>query len=44
LLRLAGDSRAATLLPSLEIAVKSGNLLPTAAARQLAAAVFDPPR
>jgi LAO/AO transport system kinase len=41
LLRLASDSRAATLLPSLESAVKSGNLLPTAAARALAAAVFD---
>jgi LAO/AO transport system kinase len=39
--RLAGDSRAATLLPSLESAVKSGALLPTAAARQLAAAVFE---
>jgi len=44
LLRLASDARAATLLPSLESAVKSGNLLPTAAARQLAAAVFDHPR
>ena len=41
LLRLAGDTRAATLLPSLESAVKSGALLPTAAARRLAAAVFD---
>jgi LAO/AO transport system kinase len=41
LLRLADDARAATLLPSLENAVKSGNLLPTAAARALAAAVFD---
>jgi LAO/AO transport system kinase len=44
LLRLASDARAATLLPSLENAVKSGNLLPTAAARALAAAVFDHPR
>jgi LAO/AO transport system kinase len=44
LLRLASDPRAATLLPSLESAVKSGNLLPTAAARALAAAVFDHPR
>jgi LAO/AO transport system kinase len=44
LLRLADDSRAATLLPSLENAVKAGNLLPTAAARALAAAVFDGPR
>jgi len=41
LLRLAGDPRAATLLPNLEGAVKSGALLPTAAARRLAAAVFD---
>ena len=44
LLRLTLDSRAATLLPSLENAVKSGSLLPTAAARALAAAVFDHPR
>jgi LAO/AO transport system kinase len=41
LLRLAGDARAATLLPSLEEAVKAGNLLPSAAARALAAAVFE---
>jgi LAO/AO transport system kinase len=44
LLRLDRDSRAAALLPTLENAVKSGNLLPTAAARALAAAVFDAPR
>lgn len=42
LLRLADDARAAALLPSLENAVKSGSLLPTAAARALAAAVFGP--
>jgi LAO/AO transport system kinase len=41
LLRLAGDARAAALLPSLEGAVKAGNLLPTAAARQLVAAIFE---
>ncbi|HEX2877483.1 MAG TPA: methylmalonyl Co-A mutase-associated GTPase MeaB [Polyangiaceae bacterium] len=41
LLRVAEDERARALLPSLEAAVKSGNLLPTAAARQLADALFD---
>jgi len=41
LLGLANDERARALLPNLESAVKSGNLLPTAAARQLAAAVFQ---
>lgn len=40
LLRVADDERARALLPSLEAAVKSGNLLPTAAARQLATALF----
>jgi LAO/AO transport system kinase len=41
LLRVADDERARALLPSLEAAVKTGNLLPTAAARQLADAVFS---
>jgi LAO/AO transport system kinase len=40
LLRVADDERARALLPSLEAAVRSGNLLPTAAARQLADAVL----
>jgi LAO/AO transport system kinase len=40
-LQLAGDEGAAALLPRLENAVKSGNLLPTAAARKLVAAVFQ---
>lgn len=43
LLRVAEDERARALLPSLEAAVKSGNLLPTAAARQLATALFVRP-
>jgi LAO/AO transport system kinase len=43
LLRVADDERARALLPSLEAAVKSGNLLPTAAARQLATALFVRP-
>jgi LAO/AO transport system kinase len=43
LLRVADDERARSLLPSLEAAVRSGNLLPTAAARQLADAVFTAP-
>jgi LAO/AO transport system kinase len=41
LARLAGDERAALLLPRLELAVSSGQVLPTAAARELAAALFD---
>lgn len=44
LLRVAQDERARALLPSLETAVKAGNLLPTAAARQLADAIFDSSR
>lgn len=40
LLRVQHDERARALLPGLEAAVKSGNLLPTAAARQLADALF----
>ena len=36
------DPRASALLPTLQAAIKSGQLLPTAAARQLAAAIFDP--
>jgi LAO/AO transport system kinase len=40
LLRVAQDPRAAALLPSLEAAVSTGSLLPTAAARQLASAVL----
>jgi LAO/AO transport system kinase len=44
LLRVADDPRARALLPSLEAAVKAGNLLPTAAARQLVDAVFQPSR
>jgi LAO/AO transport system kinase len=43
LLRVANDERARALLPSLEAAVKSGKLLPTAAARQLATALFVRP-
>jgi LAO/AO transport system kinase len=39
--RLQGDPRAAALLPSLELAVSEGRLLPTAAARELAAAAFE---
>ena len=38
--RVADDERARALLPSLEAAVRSGNLLPTAAARELADAIF----
>ena len=44
LLRVAQDERARALLPSLETAVKSGDLLPTAAARRLADAVFETSR
>jgi len=40
-LRLQSEPRAAALLPSLEAAVKSGDVLPTAAARQLVAAAFE---
>lgn len=40
-LRLQSEPRAAALLPSLEAAVKSGSVLPTAAARQLVTAVFE---
>jgi LAO/AO transport system kinase len=39
--RLQSDPRAAALLPSLQAAVSDGTLLPTAAARQLAAAAFE---
>jgi LAO/AO transport system kinase len=38
---LQDEPRASALLPSLEAAVRSGNLLPTSAARQLVAAVFE---
>jgi LAO/AO transport system kinase len=38
------DPRAAALLPSLRAAVSSGAVLPTAAARQLVAALFEPSR
>jgi LAO/AO transport system kinase len=41
LARLRGDPRAAALLPSLQTAVTEGKLLPTAAARELATAVFE---
>jgi LAO/AO transport system kinase len=44
LARLRSDPRAAALLPSLEAAVSEGRLLPTAAARELAAAAFEPAR
>ena len=44
LLRLAGDARASALLPELESAVRSGKMLPTAAARELASAIFGPAR
>ena len=44
LLRVAQDERARALLPGLETAVKLGNLLPTAAARRLADAVFETSR
>jgi len=40
LARLAGDARVATLLPELEAQVSAGKLLPTAAARALATALF----
>lgn len=39
--RLRDDPRAQALLPSLEEAVRGGGVLPTAAARQLVAAVFE---
>jgi LAO/AO transport system kinase len=42
LTRLREDARAKALLPGLEAAVRAGSLLPTAAARQLAAVIFDP--
>ncbi|HXK19693.1 MAG TPA: methylmalonyl Co-A mutase-associated GTPase MeaB [Polyangiaceae bacterium] len=38
--RVAADERARALLPELEARVSSGKLLPTAAARELAAALF----
>jgi len=40
LARVAADERACELLPELEAKVRSGKLLPTAAARELAAALF----
>jgi LAO/AO transport system kinase len=40
-LRLKGEPRAAALLPGLEARVRSGNVLPTTAARELVAAVFE---
>jgi LAO/AO transport system kinase len=40
-LRLQDEPRVSELFPSLEAAVRSGSLLPTTAARQLVAAVFD---
>jgi LAO/AO transport system kinase len=43
LARLAGDARAATLLPELEAQVSRGTLLPTAAARALSTALFGAP-
>jgi LAO/AO transport system kinase len=44
LARLRDDPRASALLPGLQASVRAGQLLPTAAARQLGAALFDPAR
>jgi LAO/AO transport system kinase len=43
-IRLQSDPRAAALLANLQAAVSEGRLLPTAAARELTAAVFEPAR